>query len=166
MILAKGNMLLLDKQTDKFISMKRLIIPFEEAGIKDVALVGGKNASLGEMYANLAPMGINIPNGFATTADAYWEFVNSNHLKEPLSEALASLDIQNFSNLHDTGLRCRELMMSGSLPEALKKEIKEAYSKLVIKYGKDISLAVRSSATVNSIQRLTCTYHFLRVAHK
>ena len=131
--------------------MKRLIIPFEEAGIKDVALVGGKNASLGEMYTNLTPMGVNIPDGFATTADAYWEFVNSNNLKLPLSEALALLDIQNFSNLHDTGLRCRKLMMSGSLPEALKKEIVEACSKLVTKYGKHISLAVRSSATAEDL---------------
>jgi pyruvate,water dikinase len=131
--------------------MKRLIIPFEEVGIKDVSLVGGKNASLGEMYANLTPAGINIPDGFATTADAYWEFINSNNLKLSLDEALASLDIQNFSNLHDVGSRCRKLMMSGSLPEALKKEILEGYHKLITKYGKDTSLAVRSSATAEDL---------------
>lgn len=131
--------------------MKRFIIPFEEVGLKDVSLVGGKNASLGEMYGNLTPVGINIPDGFAITADAYWEFIDSNNIKLPLHEVLASLDVQNFSNLHEIGLRCRNLMMGGKLPDLLRLQILESYHKLMTKYGKDISLAVRSSATAEDL---------------
>ncbi len=131
--------------------MNNFIIPFAEIGIKDVPLVGGKNASLGEMYTNLSRLDINIPDGFATTANAYWEFLNSNHLKEPITAILASLDTRSFSNLHHVGSECRKLMMSGKLPELLKNELIESYSKLKQTYTADFSLAVRSSATAEDL---------------
>jgi pyruvate,water dikinase len=72
---------------------------FEEIGIKDVALVGGKNASLGELYRKLAPQGINVPNGFAITADAYWELVRSANLFERIKELLSGLDAHDTTEL-------------------------------------------------------------------
>lgn len=131
--------------------MESYTLSFSAIGIKDIPLVGGKNASLGEMCANLKPKGINIPDGFAITADAYWNFINSNNLKEPLANILATLDTVHFNNLHEIGSKCRELVMSGFLSSSIEKKIKEDYSKLLADYGNSISLAVRSSATAEDL---------------
>ncbi len=131
--------------------MKTLIKPFSQIGMGDIPAVGGKNASLGEMYSKLTPKGINVPDGFAITATAYWSFIEFNKLENHLTDVLATLDVNSFSNLHDVGTKCRSLMMTGTLPDELKNAIINAYNDLVGKYGNATSLAVRSSATAEDL---------------
>ncbi len=124
---------------------------FEKIDHKQNKEVGGKNASLGEMYKELSTKGINIPNGFATTAEAFWHFINKNELKKPIQEQLSKLNKKNFDNLKDIGKAIRQKIMKAEMPDDLSKEIKEAYKKLK-KEEKDIeSVAVRSSATAEDL---------------
>jgi len=125
--------------------------PFREIGIDDVALVGGKNASLGEMYRNLSKQGILVPDGFATLADAYWDFLDKNNLRKSLGAALEELDTKNFSNLNVIGERCRSMMLKAEMPDEFKTAIRTGLQGLVKEYGKNISLAVRSSATAEDL---------------
>src|SRR5690606_6455010 len=103
---------------------------FKDLNSGDVAEVGGKNASLGEMIAQLGPKGIRIPLGFATTAEAYWEFLEYNGLKEKLNETLQKLDRKEYSNLKQIGKKLREYVLNGEFPDDLANEIKDAYRKL------------------------------------
>lgn len=131
--------------------MEQLIKYFNEIQLTDLPKVGGKNASLGEMFQNLSGKGIAVPDGFALTADAYWKFIDDNDLRERLNKILASLDTANFSNLNSTGSACRELMMSGKMPDILIEKIKEGHHFLINKYGNEISFAARSSATAEDL---------------
>ena len=131
--------------------MKPFVLPFAEIGIKDIPQVGGKNASLGEMYNRLTPAGIRVPDGFATTADAYWMFIEDNGLREPITQLLSKLDTTTFSNLHETGEGCRKLMMQGVFPKVLEAQIDTAFDQLIQTYGNGISVAVRSSATAEDL---------------
>ena len=70
---------------------------FEDIGIEDLDQVGGKNASLGEMYQKLSPKGINVPNGFATTSKAFWDFIHQNKLEQPLKQLISQLDTKKYS---------------------------------------------------------------------
>ena len=88
---------------------------FNELGIDDLALVGGKNASLGEMYKNLSQKGINVPNGFATTSDAYWLLLEENKIKDEIQNILNDLDITDTSNLQTRGLAVRTLLLNSKL---------------------------------------------------
>jgi len=124
---------------------------FDEIGIQDLPLVGGKNASLGEMYQQLTSRGVQIPDGFALVADAYWLFLAENQLKDQLRGLLAQLDTDAFSNLSAIGEQCRAAMLAATLPEVLKKSIRTGFEKLAGKYGQDIALAVRSSATAEDL---------------
>jgi len=117
----------------------------------DVALVGGKNASLGEMYNSLSSAGINILNGFCVTAMAYWDFIHTNKLFDPLSELMKTLDRKNFSNLSGIGTMARNLVLKAALPELLVKEILTSYQALCDQYGADTDVAVRSSATAEDL---------------
>src|SRR6185312_11878096 len=100
---------------------------FEEIGIDDVSLVGGKNASLGEMYRELAGQGVRVPNGFAVTAEAYRHFLVSTGLDKKIRAILEGLDTQNVDNLRMRGHEVRQAIMAGSLPERLVDEIGTAY---------------------------------------
>ncbi len=120
---------------------------FKEIGIKDVAEVGGKNASLGEMYNHLTPLGVNVPNGFAVTATAYRHYLDHNNLWEPLGELFKNFNPDNFDELKKVGKTARNLIMKGEVPDDLKKEILDGYHELQKEYGDDVSVAVRSSAT-------------------
>lgn len=120
---------------------------FNELCIKDVDLVGGKNASLGEMYQNLTQEGIRIPNGFAITADAYRTILDTNDAWEKLHTQLDSLNPDDVTMLQERGKRCREIIHDCTLPDDLIEQIKNAYEKLKEEYGDDVTLAVRSSAT-------------------
>ncbi|NJW55716.1 PEP/pyruvate-binding domain-containing protein, partial [Salinimicrobium oceani] len=91
--------------------MNRLIRKFEEIGMKDVPVVGGKNASLGEMYSDLASHGVRIPNGFATTAEAFRSFLKENGLDEKLENLLGDLDRKEYSNLEKIGGEARKLIL-------------------------------------------------------
>ena len=124
---------------------------FAEIGIRDVGLVGGKNASLGEMYTALSKKEILIPEGFAVTSSGYWQFLNENKLIPLLEEILSELDTNSFNNLADVGSRARNLILKASFPSSLKKEILDAYKKLVLSVGVGKSFAVRSSATAEDL---------------
>ncbi|WP_024790145.1 MULTISPECIES: phosphoenolpyruvate synthase [unclassified Lebetimonas] len=127
--------------------MSEFIKWFSEIGIKDVDEVGGKNASLGEMYNHLTPLGVNVPNGFAVTASAYRHYLEKNNLNEPLAQLFKNFNPDNIDELKKVGKTARNLIMKAKIPEDLKKEILENYHKLQEQYGEDVSLAVRSSAT-------------------
>ena len=127
--------------------MSRYIKWFREIGINDTEEVGGKNASLGEMYNHLTPLGVNVPNGFAVTATAYKHYLDHNKLWEPLSELFENFNPDDIDKLQEVGKSARSMIMNAEVPEDLKKEILEGYHKLQEEYGEDVSLAVRSSAT-------------------
>jgi len=120
---------------------------FNELNIKDVDLVGGKNASLGEMYQNLTEKGIRIPNGFAITADAYRHILDDNDAWGKLHEQLDVFDPDDVTQLQKRGKRCREIIQDCVLPGDLIVQIKSAYEALKVEYGENVALAVRSSAT-------------------
>ena len=120
---------------------------FKEIGIKDTAEVGGKNASLGEMYNHLTPLGVNVPNGFAVTATAYRYYLDYNKLNEPLAKLFENFNPDNIDLLQKVGKEARDMIMNAEVPQDLKKEIIEGYNELKKEYGDDVSVAVRSSAT-------------------
>lgn len=127
--------------------MSQYIKWFNELSIEDVDLVGGKNASLGEMYQNLSKEGIRIPNGFAITADAYRMILDTNNAWEKLHAQLDTLDPDNISQLQERGKVCRQIIHECDLPDTLIAQIKQGYEELKEEYGDDVTLAVRSSAT-------------------
>lgn len=120
---------------------------FNELGMDDVELVGGKNASLGEMYRHLTREGIHVPNGFAVTAEAYVEILTSNHAWHALEAALKGLNPEDVLSLQKSGKKCREIVYQCQLPEEIEREIREGFDALKAEYGDEVSLAVRSSAT-------------------
>ncbi len=124
---------------------------FNELSIGDVPRVGGKNAALGEMYSNLTPLGVNIPDGFAITADAYRYFFKKTGLDERIKEILSDLNTKDIRNLQIRGKKVRETILKAELPLDLSKAIAEAYKKLETKYGKNRDVAVRSSATAEDL---------------
>ena len=124
---------------------------FEEFGIGDVPLVGGKNASLGEMYQKLAPEGVRVPNGFATTADGYQHMLDDADAWGPLHEALDDLDPSDVNDLARRGQRAREIIYGAGIPKDFADEIIAGYRQLQAEYGDDVSLAVRSSATAEDL---------------
>jgi pyruvate,water dikinase len=124
---------------------------FEEIGIGDVPLVGGKNASLGEMYRKLSSEGVLVPNGFAVTADAYRYVLDEAGVWGELHSVLDDLDADDVSDLARRGKLAREIVYGAGIPKALEDEILAAYRKLQDEYGADVSLAVRSSATAEDL---------------
>jgi pyruvate, water dikinase len=129
----------------------KMIFKFNELDNSRVREVGGKNASLGEMFKKLDPKGIKIPDGFATSAGAYWKFIRENDILEPLKETLGSLDREKGENLKEVGRRCREIVMGSTIPAELKDEILQAYRDLKNRESSLKSLAVRSSATAEDL---------------
>jgi len=128
-----------------------LILWFNKVGIQDVALVGGKNASLGEMYRNLNKKGINIPNGFAITATAYRYFIERNELDSEIRKVLKGLNTHKLEDLAERGRKVRELILHAKMPNELQHAISVAYNKMCREYGKDCDVAVRSSATAEDL---------------
>lgn len=124
---------------------------FKELSNDQVALVGGKNASLGEMFNRLTPKGINIPDGFATTAEAYWLFLDENNIREKLTLLMNKIDQHNFSNLREIGSEARALVLNALIPQLLADEIKLAYRHLNTGYNTEMEVAVRSSATAEDL---------------
>jgi pyruvate, water dikinase len=124
---------------------------FEEFGIGDVASVGGKNASLGEMYQQLSSAGVRVPHGFAITADAYRHMLDEADAWRPLHLALDDLNPSNVSDLARRGQRARDIVYGAGIPKDLAEEIIAAYRKLQDEYGEDFSVAVRSSATAEDL---------------
>jgi pyruvate,water dikinase len=135
----------------KIYKSKYLVLWFENVGIDDVPLVGGKNASLGEMYRHLTKKGVNVPNGFAVTASAYRRFLRHNKLEQKIKDTLKDLDTSNLHNLQEKGRKVRHLILDSEFPEELNHEIKRCYEKLCRQYGEMTDVAVRSSATAEDL---------------
>jgi len=129
----------------------RYIRFFNEIGIDDVPSVGGKNASLGEMYRELTPQGVRVPNGFAITAQAYWYVLEKAGIAQRLRDALDGLRADDAEDLARRGKLARDLVYGAPLPEDLRNEILQAYRSLQQEYGPKLSLAVRSSATAEDL---------------
>ncbi len=128
------------------------IIWFKNLSFKDNAEVGGKNASLGEMYQRLTRVGVRIPNGFAITTDAYREFLKSNNLDQRINEILADLKIDHLADLEKKSQQIRHLILNATFSENLKKDILAAYHKLSREFkAKNVDVAVRSSATAEDM---------------
>ncbi|MDI1291917.1 MAG: phosphoenolpyruvate synthase [Methylobacter sp.] len=124
---------------------------FNELTIDDVPLVGGKNASLGEMYRELTTQGIQIPNGFAVTAEAYRYVLEHTHSWEALHQALDDLNPDDVTDLAKRARKAREIIYAARFPEDLEQQIIEAFKQLKQQYGDDLSVAVRSSATAEDL---------------
>ena len=131
--------------------MKDLVIWFDQLRMTDVSTVGGKNASLGEMISQLVDSGVRVPSGFATTADAYRDFLDQGGLALRIEETLASLDISDVSRLADTGSQIRDWILTTPLPPRLERVIESSYERLILQSSGAISVAVRSSATAEDL---------------
>ena len=132
------------------------VLPFRELTNDSVALVGGKNASLGELFNRLAPQGIRVPDGFATTAAAYWLLLDENGIREPLTALLRTLDTREFSNLPGVGAAARALVLQAPLPAPVRAAVAAAYQQLSAASGAaeaaaGVAVAVRSSATAEDL---------------
>ena len=124
---------------------------FNELTLDDVPLVGGKNASLGEMYRELTPQGIQIPNGFAVTAEAYRYLLEQAGAWQQLHQALDDLNPEDVGDLARRALKAREIIYAAPFPADLEDQILKAYAKLHLQYGDTMSVAVRSSATAEDL---------------
>lgn len=129
----------------------RLIRWFDQISIADVPHVGGKTASLGEMYRSLAPLGVRVPNGFAITADAYWDFLSKTGTDSRLREILGRLKANDVDNLRECGQSARQAILEASLPNELQMAIARAYERLSEGCEGGIDVAVRSSATAEDL---------------
>jgi pyruvate,water dikinase len=124
---------------------------FRDLGMRDVPLVGGKTASLGEMYQELNPQGVRVPNGFGITAEAYRYILDKANAWDALHKALDGIDANNMADLANRGRQARAIVYGAPIPSDLRQEILAAYETLQDEYGHDLSLAVRSSATAEDL---------------
>jgi pyruvate, water dikinase len=131
---------------------KKYILWFEEITSNDVPLVGGKNASLGEMFSQLNQKGVEIPNGFALTSEAFWYYLKENKIDFKIKAAFSKFKPKSLESLKETGKFCRQLILKSEFPKDLKEDILENYKKLSQKYNKkQVDVAVRSSATAEDL---------------
>lgn len=130
---------------------EQYILWFEDITINDVELVGGKNASLGEMYREVSSHGINIPYGFAITATAYKHLIEYSGADKQITSILSDLDTHDLRNLQERGEKVRQVIRDAEFPEKLKQDIVDAYTTMEEKYGKNVDVAVRSSATAEDL---------------
>jgi pyruvate, water dikinase len=128
--------------------VKPYIIAFEKLGMGDVELVGGKNASIGEMIGHLSRLGVQVPSGFATTSHAFRDFLAQDRLGDRIADLLAGLDVDDVDRLVATGAKIRELMLGTPFPPRLEEEVLAAWTAMG---GDSISVAVRSSATAEDL---------------
>jgi len=139
---------------------RKYILWFKEISAKDVPLVGGKNASLGEMFSKLTKKGINIPDGFAITTKAYRGFVKTNKIDKELKEIFRKLDSKSIKSIQKTGRAARNLFLKAKLPEDLKREITEAYQVLGRKHNQNPDVAVRSSGVAEDAPTMSFAGQF------
>lgn len=130
----------------------KFILELSEVGINDIEIVGGKNASLGEMIQNLTALGINIPNGFVVTVAAYRYFLEYNHLESTIRHIIKSIEVDNIESLRRGGQQIRLLLNNGRFPKEMSEVIIKAYEKLSADYNQEYTdVAVRSSATAEDL---------------
>jgi pyruvate,water dikinase len=131
---------------------KRFLLPLREAGINDIEFVGGKNASLGEMIQHLAPLGINIPDGFIITVAAYRDFIEANNLEPAIRGFVKEIDFNSIESLRKGGKKIRQLVKTVRFSKELEESIIQYYNQLSASYGHvDTDVAVRSSATAEDL---------------
>ena len=130
---------------------RSFILKFSEIGMSDVARVGGKNASLGELFAALKPKGVGVLDGFAVTTDAYWRLLEEKGLREKLETALSKLDPEDLQQLASAGHVARSSILETPLPEEVRLSISGAYKELLQRIGREVELAVRSSASAEDL---------------
>ncbi|MBD3252499.1 phosphoenolpyruvate synthase [Candidatus Pacearchaeota archaeon] len=130
---------------------KKFILRFDELSINDVPLVGGKNASLGEMYRQLKSRGVRVPNGFAVTAYAYEYFIEKAGVKDKIKKILEKLNFHNTRSLMASGQKIRNLILKSKIPKEVEEEIAKAYKELCREYERNTDVAVRSSATAEDL---------------
>jgi pyruvate,water dikinase len=133
------------------VTMNDQVIWLDKLGMNDVERVGGKNASLGEMISNLSSLGVSVPGGFATTAEAYRRFLMQEGLAERINAKLADLDIEDIVALAEAGAEIRAWVIDTPLPENLLQAITESWKRMAEEGGSDIAVAVRSSATAEDL---------------
>jgi pyruvate,water dikinase len=130
----------------------KFILGLQQAGIRDLPRVGGKNASLGEMIQHLSKLGIRIPSGFIITVEAYQDFISFNQLESKINTLVSDIDYESIESLRRAGLQIRNMIRNSKFPPDLSNLIIEAYYKLSAEYGQDITdVAVRSSATAEDL---------------
>jgi len=131
---------------------KKLVLKFSEISAKDVPLVGGKNASLGEMFNQLTQKGVKIPDGYAITSEAFWYYLRFNGIDKKLKEIFKKINRNNLKSLQEAGKAARQLILNAKFPSDLEKEILDNYRRLSKIYGqKATDVAVRSSATAEDL---------------
>jgi len=130
--------------------MSKNLISLDQLGMKDVPLVGGKNASLGEMISNLEGLGVSVPGGFATTSNAFDQFLNEAGLTEKIQQALQQLDTSDLRALAETGEQIRNWVIEAPLPQSFEEDINRAYKAMAVN-GSPATVAVRSSATAEDL---------------
>ena len=131
--------------------MQDYVVWFDSLGMNDIERVGGKNASLGEMISNLASAGVQVPGGFATTAAAFWDFLDQSGLREKINAELTSLDIEDVDALARTGAKIRQMIVDTPFQPRLREAIAQAYEQLEADSTGEGSYAVRSSATAEDL---------------
>ena len=131
--------------------MDSYVVPFERVGIGDIEIVGGKNASLGEMIGGLSDAGVRVPGGFATTAQAYRDFLSQDELDTRIGALLSTLDIDDVNKLAECGAQIREWILAANLPGKLRSDVTDAWKKMTNGQGENTSVAVRSSATAEDL---------------
>ncbi|HEY4647390.1 MAG TPA: PEP/pyruvate-binding domain-containing protein, partial [Steroidobacteraceae bacterium] len=129
--------------------MTSYILSFDQLGMRDVPLVGGKNASIGEMIRHLAPLGVSVPHGFATTAQAYRDFLSQSDVSRRIATALDGLKVDDVEELARTGAQIRGWILATPFPQSLQQEVLAAWAKMSA--GGEIAVAVRSSATAEDL---------------
>ena len=126
-------------------------LDFSQIGMQDVPRVGGKNASLGQLFRELKRQGVGVLDGFATTADAYWRLLGEKGLGVRLEKILSSFNPENLDELAQRGHAARTAVVETALPEELTRSVLEAYGRLIVRLGREPELAVRSSATAEDL---------------
>lgn len=129
----------------------QFILWFRDLTIDDVPRVGGKNAALGEMVAELMPLGVNVPDGFAVTAAAYNYFLDESGVRDEINQLLRELDVHDVADLQDKGAQIRKLITDAEFPDDMRQAIVDAYHQLEEEYTQDVDVAVRSSATAEDL---------------
>ncbi len=130
--------------------MEQYVIRFEKLSMNDIDIVGGKNASLGEMISNLAASGVSVPRGFATTAQAFREFLKHNDLEHRISNGLNEIDVDDVKSLAAAGARIRDMVVQAEFPRALETAVRSAHETLCGD-NRETAVAVRSSATAEDL---------------
>ena len=123
--------------------MELAVKKFSDIGIEDISIVGGKNASLGEMYNQLSLKGVRVPNGFATTSVVFWQFLKENKIQQSLKVLLKQLDRKHFSNLQSIGKQARTLVLNGNFSTVFIREIENAYMQLCDDNPKEVAIKVQ-----------------------